>query len=75
MSEEKFQRLMDEALVKCRILPNTTMEQIAEMCAMFSTNAVEVYARIETVNGKPVAYLTRKSSQEEVPDFLRRQAS
>lgn len=75
MTEPQFQRLMDEALVKCRILPTATMEQIAVMCAMFSSEAVEVYARIECVNGKPVAYLARKPVQEIVPAFLRRQAS
>jgi hypothetical protein len=75
MSEQQFQQLMDSALSKCRILPHTTMEQIAVMCAMFSTPAVEVYARIEVVNGKPVAYLARASANEALPSFLRRQAS
>jgi hypothetical protein len=75
VTEPQFQRLMDDAFQKFRILPNTTMEQIAVMCAMFSSEAVEVYARVECVNGKPVAYLARKSVGEAVPAFLRRQAS
>jgi hypothetical protein len=75
MSEEQFQKLMDLKLAECRILPTTSVNQIAHLCALFSTPAVEVHARIEFVNGKPVAYLTRTRRDESVPSFLKRQAS
>lgn len=64
-----------DVLTRLQILPSTTVEQIAEMCRAFSDGKTEVFCRIEHVNGKPVAYLHRESRADQLPMFLRRQAS
>jgi len=42
-----------------RIGPWYTVTQIAQMCRELSTETVEVYARIEAIEGTPVAYFVR----------------
>lgn len=67
---------MSDPIERLQILPTTTVEQIAEMCRAFSDDAAEVICRVESVNGKPVAFLVRESRSEQIiPTFLRRQAS
>lgn len=57
------------------IAPSMTVQQIAELCAEHSTPDCEVYVRIESIRGKPIAHLVReKHPHDDVPMFLRRQA-
>jgi len=42
------------------LLPTLTGEQIAAMCARYSSAEVEVYAVVESINGHPVVHLARK---------------
>lgn len=56
------------------ITPNTTVWQIALMCQKYSTADSEVCARVESVKGRPVAFLVRHRVDESVPMLLRRQA-
>ncbi len=65
---------MSDPLTRLQILPNSTVEQIAEMCRAFSDNDSEVMCRIECVGGKPVAFLMREPRAAQIPNFLRRQA-
>lgn len=75
MTNAEVLQCVDDGLSKLRITPHTTMEQIAQICAAFTTPLVEVHARVEFVSGKPVAYFVRTPTQETLPAFLRRQAS
>lgn len=41
--------------------PQTTLQQIGEMCRAFSSDEYEVYFRVEWVNDRPVAYPVREA--------------
>lgn len=66
---------MTDPIGRLQILPTTTVEQIAEMCRAFSDDKAEVVCRVEHVNGKPVAFLMREPREQQLPSFLRKQAS
>lgn len=59
-------------LSKIVIGPYMTVETVADMCKLFSTENVEVSARIEFVNDKPVAYLISVDRSELPPNHLRK---
>jgi hypothetical protein len=65
---------MTDAISRMQILPNTTVEQIGEMCRAFSDNDTEVVCRVEHVNGRAVAFLVRTPREQALPMFLRKQA-
>lgn len=57
------------------IAPSMSVNQIAELIEQHKTRDTEVYVRIETFRGKPVAYLVREDlSRSWIPPVLRRQA-
>lgn len=60
-------------LSKIAIAPNMTVDQISHICGALSTDKVEVSARIEWRNGKPIGYLHATPRDELPPDFLRRE--
>ena len=43
-----------------QILPTTTVEEIAKILDENRGRDVETYVRVETIRGKPVAYLVRE---------------
>jgi hypothetical protein len=59
-------------LRKIPIVSTMTVEQIATMCLRLSSHEHEVFARIEHVNGRPVAYLIAEKASRQIPEFLRR---
>jgi len=61
----------DAVLRTLIIAPQATVAEVAQLCAMFSTQEYEVFARIEHVNGRPVAYLVREHRDNLPPPFLR----
>ena len=69
-----FEVAVDQTVHSLAFGPRTTVQAIARICAWLSTSEREVYARIECVNGKPVAYLVRGDDKHFLPSFLRRQA-
>lgn len=69
-----FEAMVDDMVSKIALGPHMTVEGISRLCAWFSTPGREVFARIECVNGKPVAYLVRGTSEDFLPAFLRKQA-
>lgn len=71
---DAFDQAVDATMRAIAIGPDNTVEGIARLCAWFSTAEREVYARIECVDGKPVAYLVRGDDKHFPPAFLRRQA-
>jgi len=57
------------------IAPSMTVQQIAELVEQHKARDTEVYVRIESFNGKPIAYLVREdTSRSWIPPVLRRQA-
>lgn len=60
-----------EPFESLRFGPRSTVAQIAAQCARHSTPERPIVARIECINGQPVAYLCRDEAGF-VPDFLRR---
>ena len=58
------------------LTPFTTMGEIAEILERHKRPDCEVYVRIETIRGKPVAILMRDPllPAQEAPMLLRRQA-
>ncbi|HEY1898621.1 MAG TPA: hypothetical protein VGG49_02400 [Steroidobacteraceae bacterium] len=71
---QEIEPALDQLTHGVRLLPSFTVEQIASLCQHLSTPEREVYARIESVQGKPVAYLVRGAPSDSIPPFLRRQA-
>lgn len=65
---------VDTPLDQIPISPRLTVKQIAALCAHLSGPTGWVYVRVESVKGKPVAYLVRELPDESIPPFLRRQA-
>jgi hypothetical protein len=74
VSPEVFDAAVDRVVHTLEIGPESTVADIAYLCAWFSTPEREVYARIEWSNGKPVAYLMRGEPDDFLPAFLRKQA-
>lgn len=72
MSESDFQALMDKKLAECRIPTSMSIEQLAVMCQMFTTSVCEVTARVQMVNGSPVAFFVREVQPAAIPQYLRR---
>ena len=58
-------------LPRVDILPTATCFSIAAMCLRHSTDTHECHARIEWVNGKPVATLVSVPRDQLPPNFLR----
>jgi hypothetical protein len=57
------------------IAPSMSVTQIAELLEAHRTPGVDVYVRIESVRGKPVAFLVReRENREWIPPVIRRQA-
>ena len=58
------------------ILPNMTVEMLAEILEANKARDVEAYIRVESIKGKPCAYLVREPliPRESVPTLLRTQA-
>lgn len=57
------------------ISPSMTVQQIAELVAQQQEDGKEVFVRIESINGKPVAFLVREEvSLSWIPPAIRRQA-
>ena len=69
-----FDKAVDDLVTKITIGPHMTVDGISRLCAWFSTPGREVFARIECVGGKPVAYLVRGTHEDFPPAFLRKQA-
>ena len=66
--------MSDDIIHKLRIMPHFTVERLAHLCSVWSTDDTEVYVRIESINGRPVAYFVRAPRAEFVPHYIRRQA-
>jgi len=57
------------------IAPSMTVAQIAELVEQHKARDMDVYVRIESYSGKPVAFLVREdTSRSWIPPVLRRQA-
>lgn len=69
-----FEVAIDQTVHSLAFGPHTTVQAIGRICAWLSTPEREVYARIECVNGKPIAYLVRGDDKRFLPSLLRRQA-
>jgi hypothetical protein len=69
-----FEVAIDQTVHSLAFGPRTTVQAIARICAWLSTPEREVYARIEHVDGKPVAYLVRGNDKHFLPTFPGRQA-
>jgi hypothetical protein len=53
-----------------QIYPNTTVEQISKLIEdCKSVSDVEVFVRIESIRGKPVAYLVREPRIPVIPNI------
>lgn len=74
VSPSRFEEAVDQTVRGIKIGPESTMADIARICAWFSTPEREVFARIECVNGRPIAYFVRGRHEDFLPGFLRRQA-
>lgn len=72
MTEEAFQKMMDQKLAQLRIQPGMTIDQVGQLLQMFSTSICEVRAVIETVNGRPVCYFARTIREDSIPQYLKR---
>lgn len=59
-----------------QILPEMTVEEIAKILEQNKGRDVETYVRIETIRGKPVAYLVREPRMPlgQLPSLMRAQA-
>lgn len=58
------------------ISPSMTVVQIAELLEQHAVPDLDVYVRIESIRGKPVAWLMREPKDLSIPSFLSvRQAS
>jgi len=54
------------------ISPSMSVQQIAELVEAHKARDTEVYVRIESFRGKPIAYLVREdTSKSWIPPFLR----
>ena len=73
MTAEDRELLLDEQARAVRFGPWVSVMDIAQRCREFSTAARECQARVEFVNGRPVAYLVRVPREQLPPDFLRHQ--
>lgn len=57
------------------IAPSMTVTQIAALLDEHQEDGKEVFVRIESINGKPVAFLVREEvSLSWIPPAIRRQA-
>jgi hypothetical protein len=70
---DRFDSAVDETVHSIQVAPENTITDIARLCVWFSTPQREVFARIECVRGKPVAYFVRGTHKDFLPAFLRRQ--
>lgn len=54
------------------IAPSMTVQQIAELVEANKARDTEVYVRIESFKGKPIAFLVREdTSRSWIPNYLR----
>jgi hypothetical protein len=54
------------------IAPSMTVQQIAELVEANKARDTEVYVRIESFKGKPIAYLVREDTTRSwIPQYLR----
>jgi len=54
------------------IAPSMSVAQVAELVEQHKARDTEVYVRIESFRGKPIAYLVREdTSKSWIPPFLR----
>lgn len=57
------------------IAPSMTVAQIAELVEQHKARDMDVYVRIESFRGKPIAYLMREETNRSwIPPVLRQQA-
>jgi len=60
--------------VNVTISPSMTVTQIAELVSQHQEEGKEVFVRIESINGKPVAFLVREEVSLSWIPTMRRQA-
>lgn len=54
------------------ISPSMTVQQIAELVEANKARDMDVYVRIESFRGKPIAFLVREdTSRSWIPNYLR----
>jgi hypothetical protein len=58
--------------VSITIAPSMTVQQIAELVEANKARDTDVYVRIESIKGRPIAYLVREdTSRSWIPKYLR----